>query len=230
MGSIKVTVKDMKGLQKELKKMREAPQKVIDSTLSEVKSRGPGWIASGVVEMYGPKSGKSKLKSEILEEKVGELNITGSTIKDIAFQYSGRRLTPVHFGMKPTEPAKNRGGYTLKAEITQGKKSTIGKTKKLTKKQLKNIGRNFTHQSTQNSPASPWQLQPTGAKSADKTQYIPFQRRVQPGDPMYVFRTVSLPQMVTEGKDGPMHPLIAEKFNTQLDKRFEHYVKRYMEK
>jgi hypothetical protein len=58
--------------------------------------------------------------------------------------------------------------------------------------------------------------------------YIPFQRRTQPGKMKFVQRAVSLPQMITEGKNGPFHPEVEQSFNENLEKRFKHYLEKYM--
>ena len=66
-------------------------------------------------------------------------------------------------------------------------------------------------------------LRSTGAKSADKTQYIPFQRRSQPGKPQVAMRTVSLPQMVSSERTNEN---ITNMLQTKLDNRFAHYMGR----
>ena len=224
-------LKGYKQLVKELDKMKKAPKKVLAAAEADIRKRAPGWIASGVVERYNLEGGKREGKAAMLKGKVGDLKIEGSLQnKTMALKYSGRLLTPVHFGMKPISRPQPGTPYTLKWKVLRASKGTTAKIKKLTKKQLKNIGHNFQHEGTQNSPKSPWMLQPTGAKDADKTQYIPFQRRGQ-SDPMkHVARTVSLPQMITEGKNGPLRPEVAKHFDENLEKRIAHNIDRYMGK
>ena len=217
--AVKCGIKNYKQLVKELEGLKSAPQKVIDRTLSDVRDRGPGWIAQGITERYGIK------KQDITSGKVGTLKIKNSGHNTLQLVYSGRRLTPARFSMSPKSPKPNRGGYTLKASVLKGDRKTIGKIRKLTKKQWANIGRNFRHQGTQNSPQSPWMLQPTGNKKADGINYIPFQRTAQPGEFRTVMRTVSLPQMVTQGKDGPLRPEVEARFTEGLAKRLEHHSK-----
>ena len=217
-------IKGYKDLVKQLEGLKSAPQKAIESTLSDVRKRGPGWIASGITDRYGIK------KTDITSGKVGTLKIQSKGSRALRLKYSGRRLTPARFSMSPKEPKANRGSYTLKATILKGNRETIGKIRKLTKKQLANVGRNFQHQGTQNSPQSPWMLQHTGNKKEGGINYIPFQRTTQPGKFKDVMRTVSLPQMVTEGKDGPLRPEVEARFTEGLAKRMEHNMKRFMEK
>lgn len=211
----------------ELRNIEKNAQTVCDRTVSDVVNRGPSWIAQGVADRYGIK------KADIVGQKIGKVNTKstavglGGTHKYSAqLVYTGRQLTPVHFGMRPIKPPSVRSAYTLKATIYKGNRETIGKVKKLTKKQLTNVGRNFTHQGTQNSPQSPWMLQPTGnRKRGGGVDYIPFQRRSQTGGFQHAMRTVSLPQMITEGKDGPMHPEVEKRFIEALEKRLANHSK-----
>lgn len=213
---IRSTVKDYKATKKALEKMKKAPQKAVKSALNEVHRYGPGWVAKEIVKVYGID------KSEVTGGKIGTTKVGGVSIDKITFKYRGRRLTPVHFGMKPKKPTKS-GKYTLSASVIKGSRKTLSQNKALTKPQRRNIGRNFHHAGTRNSPSSPWMLRSTGAKSADKTQYIPFQRRSQPGKPQVAMRTVSLPQMVSSERTNEN---ITNMLQTKLDNRFAHYMGR----
>lgn len=219
MSGVKCQIKNLKKIKKDLDRMKKAPQMVIGRTMSDIKSRGPSWIAQGVVERYGIK------KQDIMSGKVGSVSFKGDSLKNLQIVYEGGQLTPAHFGMRPISPPKPGSPYTLKATIYKGNRQTISKIKKLTKKQRENIGRNFTHQSTQNSPQSPSMLQHTGNKKENGIDYIPFQRVSQPGKRVKKFTTVSLPQMVTQGENGPMHPEVAKRFNDGLEKRLNHHMK-----
>lgn len=208
------TVKDYKAAKKALKKMKKVPATAVQRSLSDVRKRAPGWVANEIVNVYGVS------KSEVTGEKIGTTKVSGVSIDKITIKYRGRRLTPVHFHMSPTAPKS--GAYTLKASIIKGNRKTLSKIKKLTKKQRKNIGRNFRHEGTRNSPRSPWMLQTTGAKSADGVPYIPFQRRKQPGKPQYAMRTLSLPQMVSSERTNEN---IVNALQTNLDKRVSNHMK-----
>ena len=217
--AVKGGIKGYKKLTKELEALKSAPQKVIDRTLSDVRTRGPGWIATGITDRDGIK------KSEITGGKVGTLKMENKGNNTVHLIYSGRRLTPARFSMSPKNPKPNRGAYTLKATILKGRRATLGKVKNLTKQQRLDLAKNFTRTGTQNSPQSPWMLQHTGNTKEGGIDYIPFQRRKQPGEFKDVMRTVSLPQMVTKGKDGPMRPEVEKRFSEALAKRIEHHTK-----
>ena len=213
---------------KELEKMQKAPKKVIDRTIKDFKQRAPSWVAQEVVKEYNikkneitPAGGRKKLKAG--ETKV---HTRGKTLATTALVYEGRLLTPVHFSMSPKAPKQS---YTLKAQVLKGERKTLGKTKKLTKKQRKNIGRNFTHQSTRTSHESPIMLMPTGNKQEGGTDYIPFQRKGYRDErpKLHVIKTISMPQMVQNPK---VDEGIYKAINEELGKRFNHYVDLYFKK
>ena len=215
---VKCEIRDFAGLKKQLNEMKKTPEKVLERCMSDAKGRGPGWIATGVTKKYNVK------KSEFLSGKIGRITFKGKRIDRLQIMFSGRRLTPTHFNMKPATPPGAGKSYTIKATILKGKRVKIGGARKITKKQWQNIGRNFTNQSTRNSPKSPYMLQSTGSQGGG-VSHIPFQRRSQPGEMEYVMKTISMPQMVTQGENGPMHPEVEKPFIEGLEKRLNHHLK-----
>lgn len=168
--SVTCQIKDMKALKKKLDDMKKAPEIVMKRTMSDTRTRVPIWVATEVSKVYGIK------KKEIGDGKTSTVKVIGDNISEAKIIYKGRVLTPTHFGMNPQVP-KVGGGYTLKATILKGQRSTLGRVKKLTKKQRVALGNNFRRQGKQSSDHSPIMLMRTGAKTADGTQYIPFQRK-----------------------------------------------------
>lgn len=215
--AVTVQIKDMKKLQRQLKALEKAPQKVINSTIGDMKKRVPSWIAAEVSQEYGIK------KAEVTGQKVGKVKVLGSRMENIAITYTGRVLTPTHFSMSPTVP--KAGSYTLKATIVKGQRSTMGKVKKLTKKQRAALGKNFRGEGTRSSDHSPIMLMHTGAKSAEGTQYIPFQRKSKNRSDVEAIKTISLPQMVSSERTAPN---IQKVISENLEKRLYHYMERYM--
>lgn len=215
--SITVQISDMQALKRKLKALEKAPQKVINSTIGDMKKRVPSWIATEVSQEYGIK------KAEITGQKVGKVRVRGESLENIQITYTGRVLTPTHFSMSPTAP--KAGAYTLKATIIKGQRSTMGKVKKLTKKQRAALGKNFRREGTRSSDHSPIMLMHTGAGSADKTQYIPFQRKSKNRSDVQAIKTISLPQMVSSERTMPG---IQKVIDENLEKRLDHYMDRYM--
>ena len=107
--SITVQISDMQALKRKLKALEKAPQKVINSTIGDMKKRVPSWIATEVSQEYGIK------KAEITGQKVGKVRVRGESLENIQITYTGRVLTPTHFSMSPTAP--KAGAYTLKATM-----------------------------------------------------------------------------------------------------------------
>lgn len=217
---VKGGIKEYTKVINEIKNIENTAQAVISRTISDVRTRGHGWIAQGVSQRYGIK------KSEVSRVNgIGRLDLTQRRRHHLQLKYSGRPLTLSHFGMTPKTP--NPNGYTLKAKVYRIRQETISKVKKPTKKQYANIARNFHRQGTRNSPRSPWMLQHTGNTKEGGINYIPFQRRKQPGTFQYTAKGPSLPQMVTEGKDGPFHREVALVFNNKLEDRWDHHCKQF---
>lgn len=208
--SVFCEIKEYNLLQKKLDSMKKAPEKVIKRTMSDIRTRVPGWVATEVTKVYGIK------KKEITNHDVGKVKVEGSKPTNARIRYTGRVLTPTHFGMAPTEPAANRGAYTLKASIVKGKRSTLGKVKSLTKKQRKAMAKNFTRSGTRKSDHSPIMLMRTGRI------YIPFQRKSTRRSDVEVIKSISLPQMVSSErtKEG-----IQQAINAGLQKRLNQHMK-----
>ena len=207
--SVKCQIKDFNILQKKLDDIQKAPKKVIERTLSDMRKRAPGWVASEIVQVYGVKKG------EISSGKIGSVKVMGNDIKSMKIRYRGRVLTPTHFGMTPKAPGQN--AYTLKASILKSQKATLGKVKKLTKKQRKALGKNFTRSGTQNSDHSPIMLMRAGG-----TTYIPFQRKSRKRNDVEAIKTLSLPQMISSMRTQPQ---IQKAINEGLEKRLSQHMK-----
>lgn len=210
-GGVTCAIKNYKALKKRIDKTSKTSETVTKRILSDFKSRAPTWIAKEVSEVYGI------TKKEV--NTLGNMKVKGDSIDEVAVVYKGRVLTPTHFKMSPTAP---KPAYTLKAEIIRGKKATLGKVKKLTKKQRKALAKNFTGEGTRKSDHSPIMLLKTGAASADKTQYIPFQRKSVDRNDLKAIKSVSVPQMVRNEK---AQPRITRAINEGMEKRIQHHMK-----
>lgn len=206
------------GLHKKLDEMKAAPEKVLRNLTADAKKRVPGWVAAEVVKQYGVKKG------DITGQKVGTVTVKGNTIKNTKIIYRGRTLTPTHFSMSPKAPKPNRGAYTLKATIIKGERATLGKVKKMTKKQRAALGKNFRREGTQNSDHSPVMLMPA---SKGSSTYIPFQRKSQSRNDVEAVKTLSLPQMISSDRTGPG---IQKAINEGLGKRLDHHMERFLGK
>ena len=218
--SVKCEVKDYKATIKKINNMKEAPKKVLTSMTAEAKKRVPGWVATEVTKEYGVKKG------DITGQKIGKVTPKGDSFKDVRIVYTGRLLTPTHFNMSPKAP--NPGGsYTLKATIIKGQRTTLGKVKKLTKKQRAALAKNFTRSGERTSDHSPIMLMHTGNTKEGGTSYIPFQRKSVKRNDVEAIKTISLPQMVSSKRT---EEGIQRAISEGLGKRLDHYMNRYMGK
>ena len=214
MSSVTCQVKNYKLIKKKIDDMQKAPRKVLTSVTAEAKKRVPGWVATEVAKEYGIKKG------EITGQDVGKVTPQGNSFKEVRVVYTGRMLTHTHFNMSPKAP--NPGGaYTLKATIVKGQRATLGKVKKLTKKQRAALAKNFTGSGSRSSDHSPIMLM----RAANGGHYLPFQRVSQDRGDIVVRKAISLPQMVDSKRT---HDGIQKAISENMGKRLEHYMNRYM--
>lgn len=210
--SITASIRNYGALQKRLDDMKKAPKAVLENTLKDARKRIPTWVSAEVAKQYGIK------KAEV-NSGAGSVKVTGNSIDELKVTYSGRMLTPTHFGMTPKSPGKN--AYTLRAQIIKGQKATLGKVKKPTKAQRVELAKNFSRSGSQHSSHSPIMLMPTGAT------YIPFQRKSQRRSDVLPIKTISVPQMVSSER---AKPEITKAINEGLEKRLDHHMSRLMSK
>ena len=214
--SVTCQIKNYKVLQKRMDDMKKAPRKVISALTSDAKKRAPGWVAAEVSKIYGVKKG------EITGKKIGSVTVQGMSFDEVKIVYKGRPLTHTHFSMSPKSPKPDRGPYTLKATVINGERKTLGKVKKLTKKQRAAMSKNFTRSGTQKSDQSPIMLM-----RANGGHYLPFQRKSTNRKDIEAIKTVSLPQMVSSKRTDAA---IRAALNVGLEKRLDHHMERYMGK
>ena len=159
---------------KEIRGMRKGAETCIKRTMSDMRTRVPGWVATEVAAVYGIKKG------EITPSKAGK-------------------------------GGKKAGGVHVRGE------TTLGKVKKLTKKQRKQIGKNLRRQGTKSSDHSPIMLLGNGGGGS-----IPFQRKSTNRKDLEVIKTVSLPQMVSSDRTKDN---IERAINEGLEKRLQQNLK-----
>lgn len=210
-------IKDYTKVAREIMGINDKAEKFIKYTMSDVKSRGPGWIAKGVAEEYNASSAKVK--------SFGRLKVKGN-LQHLQFKYSGAALDVMDFPHTPKELNPRYKSYTLTSTVKRGKKKEINKVKRPTKAQYrKNIAKNFRREGTRNSPSSPVMLM----RMSNQRNYHPFQRVSKNRTDLEMrSKTVSLPQMVTIGENGPLHPAPAKYFNDGITKRVERGRSRFL--
>lgn len=94
----------------------EGSHVVFERTLKDMYSRAPGKVASAVTSIYGIKKGEINCKKGQPRTAAGTIRATGGEIASFELVYSGRVLTPLHFGMTPkARPDKKK--YKVKSKI-----------------------------------------------------------------------------------------------------------------
>ena len=218
--AVTIELQDYLKQTKALEAIQKKSEKALRNLASDARTRVPGWIATEVTKIYNiQKPEITPTKIDKGKKSAGSISVRGETIATMRIVYSGRVLTPTHFGMIPKAPKQS---YTLKGEVFRGRKKVWGVKKKLTRKQGKALAKNFRGKGTQNSERSPIMLMPTGTSDSSKTGFVPFQRMSSDRNDIEVKRTVSLPQMVSSryAKRG-----ISKAISEGLSKRMDHHAK-----
>ena len=153
---------------KKIQKCANTSPAVFERTLKDMGSRAPGKVASAVTSVYGIKKGEITPTKKNNKKLAGEISYNGETLVSFELLYSGRVLTPLHFGMTPkVRPDKKK--YKVKAKI-----------KKATK--------------IFNPPAGGGVF--LAATGHNKTSLIPWMRHSKYPLDISPIKTLSLPQMV----------------------------------
>ena len=222
-GIINIAVKEAAKLKKEIEKNEEKSRKAISKTVSDFKSRAPGWVSSSVTEVYGIKKADVKDCFKGAKKASGSIKISGIKVDNVQLTYSGRLLTPTHFKMKPaTVPAKKSKdkrlipGQAIKSDKRVGSVAAV-------------------------SPVAPYKISAEIYKGKRKELgnkniflgsnkgggYIPFQRTGPGRNDIKSVKTVSVPQMIT---NETVAKNINEKINDGLSKRLEHHLEQEFKK
>lgn len=214
-GTITMQVENFQKLVDTVGQIDEQGRKAVRQTVKDVKARAPSWIAQEVTTVYNIKKSEITPASGSKPKKMaGSIRVTGETIEELAITYSGRMLTPVHFGMTPKTPPPGRS-YTLKMQVIKGQKKVIGRYKNT------------------RTPGGPYSershniLMGTGSAKAGGTSHIPFQRMSKARTDLQKFTAISVPQMITSDQTSEK---IMARLQEETAKRFEHHLNRALGK
>lgn len=186
----------------------EQAKKAIAATGKDMKSRVPGWVGTSVTDVYNIKKQEvTPTKTGKPKKKAGSIRVEGATLASVEITYTGRPLTPTHFGMKPRTLTKRKkpNPNTKRKKKTARKKVQI--TAEIIKGQKKSLGAGVFLGSNRGGG------------------YIPFKRTGRKAYPIESVKTVSLPQMVDHPK---VREELTEKINAGLEERLEHNLRRFL--
>lgn len=187
---------------------------VFDRTLKDMSSRAHGQVASAVTSVYGIKKGDIKYKKGFSKAAAGNIFTQGDNLATFELIYTGRVLTPLHFGMTPTvRPEKKK--YKVKAKILKS-----GKKKGFIKPAELEEGKGVF-------------LAPAGGSGSKE---IPWFRHSKDKFNITPIKTLSLPQMIGPTEDGKwkgnpeVQKMIGEKLGDLLEKRYNNHLKQHLKK
>lgn len=212
-------------LSKQFNKLEKNAEKAVNSTVRDFKSRAPGWVSQAIREKYNIKAQEIKPLTKAGKEKgvksAGRIRVEGETLETVTLTYKGRVLTPIHFGLLPKAPKTT---YKLTAKVKDGMRKRLGGRKALTKRQKKNIGRNFTRQGERHTRREPIILIHTGNTREGGVDHIPM--RIKKNGRLEAIKTISLPQMVdNEDVRQTINATIEEEMSKRLKYNVERFVK-----
>lgn len=214
-GSISIQIENLRQLVADVQAIEAGGRKAISSTVKDVKARAPGWIAQEVTAVYNIKKGEITPSSGGKPKKMaGSIRITGETIEELTITYSGRLLTPVHFGMTPKTAPPGKS-YTLRMQVVKGQKKVIGR---------------YLNTRTPGGPYSERShniLMGTGNTKAGGVSAIPFQRMSRTRTDIKKFTTISVPSMITSERTNEK---IMTRLQEETAKRLQHNLDRALGK
>ena len=209
----------------------EQGRKAVKATVRDVKARAPSWIAQEVTSGYNIKKGEitpsGKNSSKPKRKMAGSVNVSGETIEELTITYSGRMLTPVHFGMTPKTAPPGKS-YTLRMQVVKGQKKVIGRYLN-----TRTPGGPYSKRShnilmgTGNTKAGEKEKAEHEAAEAAGVSAIPFQRMSRTRTDIKKFTTISVPSMITSERTNEK---IMTRLQEETAKRLQHNLDRALGK
>ena len=213
----------------------EQGRKAVKDTVRDVKARAPSWIAQEVTSVYNIKKGEitpSGKNSGKPKKMAVSFSVSGETIEELTISYSGRLLTPVHFGMTPKTAPPGKS-YTLRMQVVKGQKKVIGRYlntrtpggpySERSHNVLMGTGNTKTGTAPDIEPGP--QQRPTGRPTG--VSAIPFQRMSRTRTDIKKFTTISVPSMITSERTNEK---IMTRLHEETAKRLQHNLDRALGK
>ena len=196
-GSFTVSYSGADDVVKKLQKLKDGGEVAIKRTVSDFKSRAPGWVSKGIRQHYGV---------------------------DTAAEYEGRTLTPVHFKMSPKVPKGRQNkrdrkipGQTVNFKGEAGPFAMVRAPKPYTIKVTIIKGqRTALKQGTFLAPSK---------KDDEGALMLPFQRKGSGRSPIEAVRTLSVPQMIDGRARETIEQTINEKLGERFNHHIEQAMK-----
>lgn len=197
--TITMQVKDCEKLLDKIGGIQKKGETAMRRTVSDMKSRLPGPIATTVRKYYSidvaeinPNSTKA-----VKGKEAASINVEGETVASLALVYEGRVLTPQGHGFGLKESTKKNGQSKIQAKIKKKQTTMTGQ-----------YGTVFMARASKTSDVR-----------------IPFQRIPSTGA-IEVIRTVAVPEMIdNEEVNAAIYERISEIVQARVEKNFKDIVK-----
>lgn len=198
--AITIKVKNIEAIAQRLRKQSEQAEKAIKATANDMRNRVPGWVATEVTGTYNIK------KSEVMPAKKGKNGKVKKTVGNIAARGVTVNSVQIVYQGRVLTPVH----FGMKPKkLTPGAK---GRKRKPITAEIKKGQRKALHSDA-------------FLGSNKGGGYIPFKRSGAKRYPIESIKTLSLPQMV---ENEAVYEKIQKVINTELSKRLEHNVKRFI--
>lgn len=233
--SISLQIKNFDALKKAIKGINKQSERVIKSTLSDLRKQGPATVRMHVGAMYNinkkeiqpgaVKRGKGGSVKEI--KQAASIKASGDTIDTFTMIYSGRTLTPLHFDMRPKKPAallKKQHlvpGAGLKLKTGKAADAAMVHQRKAYNIKL-TIKKGHPTELRGQYPTPPF-LAPAGKNGSGSM--IPFQRMSNTSRKVTSIHTLSVPQMIDNPK---VNAAIYEDLMKYATTRINHHTNRFI--
>lgn len=223
-GSFTVSCSGVDDIVKKLKKLEDGGELAIKRTVSDVKTRGPGWVSKGIREHYGVDTAAIKEATKKPRRGKTSIRVAGVTVDGVALEYEGRTLTPTHFKMSPKVP---KGRQDKKYNKIPGQLVNFkGKARPYA---MVRTPKPYTIRATfikgQRTALEPGTfLAPVKKKDDDGALMLPFQRKGNDRSSIEAVHTLSVPQMI----EGRARETIKQIINEKVGERFSHHIEQAM--
>ena len=193
-GSITMRVENLQKLLDQVQEIDEKGRKAVKATVRDVKSQRPGLDRSGgdgrSTTSRSQRSRPPAAREPSRRRWPAAYRSEARPSRRSTITYSGRLLTPVHFGMTPKTPPAGKS-YTLKMQVRQGPEESHRPLQE------------HAHARAAHTPQRSHNiLMGTGNTKADGVGYIPIPANEHAPAPTFKkFTTISVPQMITSDQD-----------------------------
>lgn len=231
--SFTMEIKDLQKVIDKFGNIDKNGRKAVKATVKDVRARAPSWVAQEVTKVYTiPISEVRPATKKDMEnnvKKAGSIKVRGETLERMQITYTGRRLTPIHFKMKPTEPSELLKSYdavpSAGIQISGNRKAKVAMVH-----QRKPYDITLTIKRGQTKALRGKYDTPPFLARVSKTssKLIPFQRKGKDRNAITAIHSTSLPQMISSNED--VKTAIENRLRDELEKRLAHNIKRFVKK